>query len=113
MSQASHSLKTRRLELCQRIDIERQDLRSHVQGIQGAIGSLVDGLSPARWLGTLPPLLVGGVVLTLVVGRRRMLQMLGAGMTIVELLRRYRKTSRVIGDLANPLTQRQAVRRSR
>ena len=113
MNQALRRLGTRRLELVQRAAIERQQLREHTQGIQATLGSLAEGFSPARWLGASPLLLAGGVVLTLVLGRSRVLRTLGTGVAVVGLLRRYRNVLQLIGQLVSQPAGNQAVRRSR
>jgi hypothetical protein len=115
VSQASQRLRARRLELVQRIAIQRQDLQDQARGIRGTLRNLAAGLSPARWLGASPSplLLAAGAVVTLVVGRGWMLRTLGAGMAVVGLLQRYRNSLRVVGQLASQVADDQSVRRSR
>lgn len=110
---AANGLAARRLELVQRAASERQQLREHTRVIQATIGGLAEGFSPARWLGASPLLIAGSVVLTLVLGRGRVLRTLGTGAAVIGLLRRYRSTFQLIGELVRQLAEDQAVRRSR
>lgn len=113
MSQASQTLGARRLELVQRVAMQRRDLRDHVQGIQGTVGTLTQGFSLTRWLGASPMLLAGGAILTLVLGRGRVLRTLGTGAAMLGILRRYRNTFQLLGHVVSDLADNQSVRRSR
>ena len=75
----------------------------HVQGIQGTLGGLAGGFSLTRWLGASPLLLAGGAILTLVLGRGRVLRTLGTGAAMLGLLRRYRKTFQFVGQVVSEL----------
>jgi hypothetical protein len=110
---ASERLSDRRLELLQRVASQRQDLRDHARGIQAALGSLAGGLSPARWLGASPLVLAAGAILTLVLGRGRVLRTLGTGAAMLGLLRRYRSAFQLAGQVVSELAGSQSVRRSR
>lgn len=114
MTTASHnSLAARRLELVRRAASERQQLRERTRAIQATMGGLAEGLSPARWLGASPLLIAGSVVLTLVLGRGRVLRTLGTGVAVLGLLRRYRNTFQLLGEFVSQLAEDQSVRRSR
>jgi len=113
MSQASQTLGGRRLELVRCVALQRQDLRDHVQGIQGTLGDLAGGFLLYRWLGASPLLLATGAILTLVLGRGRVLRTLGTGAAMLGLLRRYRNTFQFAEQVVSELAGSQSVRRSR
>ncbi|MDP2325495.1 MAG: hypothetical protein Q8N51_15915 [Gammaproteobacteria bacterium] len=113
MSRAARTLRARRLELIRRVDLERQDFRDRIQGIQGTVGSLAQGFSLTRWLGASPLLLASGAILTLVLGRGRVLRTFGAGVAMLGILRRYRNTFQLLGHVVSELRDSQSVRRSR
>lgn len=113
MSQASQSLRARREELVGRVAAERQDLHNQLLGLRAMFGNLAGGLLAARWLNAPPLLLAGGAVLTMILGRGRVLRLLGAGAAVVGLLQRYRSVVGYVGRLLSPARDSQAVRRSR
>ena len=113
MSRSSQSLRARRLELVGRIAAERQDLQDQLDGIKAMFSNLAGGILAARWLKAPPLLLAGGAVLTMLLGRGRVLRILGARAAMVGLLQRYRSIFGTVGRLLGPSADNQPVSRSR
>lgn len=82
MSHGSNRLRLRREALLRRGDLQRQDLRAHVQHIEGALDGVDRGLSLVRRVATPPVLLAGGVLSALLLGRRRTWQVLAGGLAL-------------------------------
>ena len=82
MSHDSDRLRFRREVLLLHGALQRQDLRDHLQRIEATLDGVDRGLSLVRRVATPPVLLAGGVVATLLLGRRRTRQVLAGGLAL-------------------------------
>ncbi|MSR08075.1 MAG: hypothetical protein EXR82_00845 [Gammaproteobacteria bacterium] len=91
MSRKAHQLELRRAALRRRSGIERLEWQGDLQEIEGVFAGVDRGLSVLRGAATPPVLLAGGLLATLLLGRRRSGKLLLAGLGLAaQLVRRSR-----------------------
>ena len=91
MSRKTRQLELRRAALRRRSAIERSAWQTHLQEIEGVFAGVDRGLSLLRRAATPPVLLAGGLLATLLLGRRRSGKLLLTGLALAaQLVRRSR-----------------------
>lgn len=113
MSSAGRILAGRRNDLRRRIAQQRQGLRAELGQLESAVGSIGRGFAWTRWLRAPPVLLGGGLILTLVLGRGRMLRTVGTGLAMLTLVGRVRNVVQLAARVIAQMAEGQSVRRSR
>ena len=91
MSRKARRLEFRRAALRRQSAIERLAWETHLEEIEGVFAGVDRGLSVLRRAATPPVLLAGGLLATLLLGRRRSGKLLLTGLTLAaQLVRRSR-----------------------
>jgi hypothetical protein len=91
MSRKTRQLELRRAALRRRSAIERSAWQAHLEKIEGVFAGVDRGLSVLRRAATPPVLLAGGLLATLLLGRRRSGKLLLTGLALAaQLVRRSR-----------------------
>jgi hypothetical protein len=90
-------LRFRRAALLERSELQRLDWQDHLQRIEGALDGVDRGLGLWRRVAKPGALLAGGVLATLLLGRRRTKRLLAGGLLLVGqlALRRLNRGQRV------------------
>ncbi|MDH5256283.1 MAG: YqjK-like family protein [Gammaproteobacteria bacterium] len=109
MTEAAERLRWRREALLRRADVQRQQLRGHLQPIGAAVDRADRGLALVRRVATPPVVAVAGIALALLLGRGRARAAVATGLTVLGLFLRARSAGQVLSRLARG----QAVSRSR
>lgn len=109
MSGAVERLRARRELLLRQAARQRQELRSQLELIGGALDRADRGLALVRRVATPPVLVAAGVAVTFLLGRGRARKALAAGLAGLGLFIRLRSAGQLLAALAG----NQAVSRSR
>lgn len=109
MSKAADLLRWRREALLRRAELQRRELRGHLELISGTLDRADRGLETVRRFATPPVLVVSGIALTFLLGHGRARRMVAAGLTVLGVFLRARSAGQLLAGLAG----NQAVSRSR
>lgn len=93
------ALRRRRRELEARSAAQRLELAMHVQDIEDSLAPLDRGVGVLRQVARPAALLGAGIMLTLVLGRRRMRGLLGGGIALAGIAFRWRRTAKLLRGL--------------
>jgi hypothetical protein len=109
LTEAAERFRWRREALLRRAEVQRQQLRGHLQLIGAAVDRVDRGLALVRRVATPPVVAVAGIALALLFGRARGRAALAAGVTVLGMFLRARSA----GKLLSRLSGSQDVSRSR
>lgn len=99
MSRSLSELAQRRAALLRRCAVQRLQLRYELAPIHARLAAIDRGLRLVQNLVTQPAVLVIGATVVLMLGRSRVLRLLGGALAVLATVRRLRRTGESLSQL--------------